>query len=461
VETDADRYTVSFVPIDTIAPSPENDDIYGAIEHDEQMESLIDSIRRRGLEEPIIVTSDGFIVSGHRRYFACCQLGLPTVPVRVSTVSRETCDDYHRLLTEFNPQRIKTASSLLKEALLRTRDEDATELLYDHRRASVEVEAQFMDVRGHKSVRPVSDKKRAFLNAAVRVIEDLREYWPLSIRQVHYRLLNNPPLISEPKRSKFDSEHYRYQNDKTSYDALVELLRQARYTGEVSMTCVDDPTRPQVVPKSYDNVSQFIHLQFSRFLVGYHRSPQLDQPRHIEVLGEKNTLMQILKPICLDYYVPLSLGRGYGSIPVWRDMSARFAASGKDAFTLVIASDYDPEGFDLADDAIRSLRDCFDVDVDYHRIAVTREQIDELDLAVDFNPAKETSSRIKSFVERTGGKKTWELEALPPQYVQEQLRAAIEANMDMEQYEASVKQMQKDAQYLAGVRAEIAGDFSL
>ncbi|TWU36651.1 hypothetical protein Q31b_49320 [Novipirellula aureliae] len=67
----------------------------------------------------------------------------------------------------------------------------------------------------------------------------------------------------------------------------------------------------------------------------------------------------------------------------------------------------------------------------YQRVAVDRNQIDELGLHGDFNPAKETSVRLKGFVERTGGKETWELESLPPEYLRDQVRAGIEANMDM------------------------------
>ena len=99
------------------------------------------------------------------------------------------------------------------------------------------------------------------------------------------------------------------------------------------------------------------------------------------MIGEKNTVAGILKPICGDYYVPLSLARGYTSIPVCRNIANRFRRSYKSAMTLIIASDYDPEGFDLADDVIKTLRDLWDVDVDYQRVAVNREQIDELDLS--------------------------------------------------------------------------------
>ena len=55
-----DAYAVEYVGIGDIKPSPENDDIYGAVVDDTQMELLVSSIRNRGLEEPIILSADNF-----------------------------------------------------------------------------------------------------------------------------------------------------------------------------------------------------------------------------------------------------------------------------------------------------------------------------------------------------------------------------------------------------------------
>ena len=127
--------------------------------------------------------------------------------------------------------------------------------------------------------------------------------------------------------------------------------------------------------------------------------------------------------------------------------------------TLVIVSDLDPEGLELADDAIRSLR-LHGVEADGHRIAVTREQIDELHLAEDFNPAKETSSRYAAFVERTGDTKTWEVEALPPDYLVDQIKGAIESNMDMEIYHEICDAEWEDCDRLAEIRSQIASQLT-
>ena len=61
-----------------------------------------------------------------------------------------------------------------------------------------------------------------------------------------------------------------------------------------------------------------------------------------------------------------------------------------------------------------------------------------------------------AFVERTGSNRTWELEALPPDYLVQRIKAAIEANMDMEVYEQVCDQEEEDCEELCRIREEIA-----
>jgi len=452
-----EKYKVKWVPVDSLRPSPENLDIYGEVADDKQMDHLRNSIQNRGLAEPILVSSDRYIVSGHRRHHACRSDGWTHVPVRIrDSIRREGNDQYHRELIEYNPQRIKTVGSLLREALLRDNNAADTYAAIEARReASMRVDADFMEVVGAKEITAISERRQEFLQAVQDIIKKLKPYWPVSIRQIHYQLLNDPPLKQTPRRTKFGAEHYRYRNDDSSYNSLVDLLTAARYHGHVSMSVIDDPTRPQRTHGGFDSVAAFIQQDIDGFLTGFHRDRQQDQPRHIEVFLEKNTLFRIAERSCNEYYVPFSIGRGFCSIPVWRDMARRFRESGRDRMTLIIVSDYDPEGLELADDAVRSMQ-LHGVPVDGHRVAVTLDQIKELNLAADFNPAKDTSSRYDGFVQRTGGAKTWECEALPPDYLVEQIKAAIEANMDMQLYEQVCAQELADCGELCRIRAQIA-----
>ena len=52
----------------SLRPSPENASLYREVDaSDPEIIKLAASIRRLGLREPLVVTSDNYIVSGHRR----------------------------------------------------------------------------------------------------------------------------------------------------------------------------------------------------------------------------------------------------------------------------------------------------------------------------------------------------------------------------------------------------------
>ena len=57
------------------------------------MDLLVDSIKAKGIIEPLIVRPDGSgeyeIISGHRRYHACKKIGIEKVPCFISELSRE------------------------------------------------------------------------------------------------------------------------------------------------------------------------------------------------------------------------------------------------------------------------------------------------------------------------------------------------------------------------------------
>ena len=95
--------------------------------------------------------------------------------------------------------------ALLREAILR----DST-TLEDTQAAIARVQAtmeptttpDYITVPGYKNVESVSESQSELLEAVQDVVARLREYWPLSIRQIHYQLLNDPPLWRIVGRSR-------------------------------------------------------------------------------------------------------------------------------------------------------------------------------------------------------------------------------------------------------------------
>jgi hypothetical protein len=93
--------------------------------------------------------------------------------------------------------------------------------------------------------------------------------------------------------------------------ALSRLCVSARYAGELPWPAIDDTTRTYDHRAGFHSVSEFITYGMERFLLGYHCDKQFDQPVYLEVLIEKNTLLNITRPVCREYYVPVTSGRGF------------------------------------------------------------------------------------------------------------------------------------------------------
>src|SRR5579871_1789829 len=105
------------------------------------------------------------------------------------------------------------------------------------------------------------------------------------------------------------------------------------------------------------------------------------QPNHVEIVGEKNTIEGVIRPIAMDYTIPYTIGRGYSSLPPRYAMAQRFKQSGKEQLVLLVLSDFDPEGEDIAESFARSMRDDFGIKrIVPIKVALTSEQVQEMPL---------------------------------------------------------------------------------
>lgn len=96
-----------------LRPHPENQRIYS---EKKLTDDFLESIRNGGIREALAVTKDGLIVSGHRRFRACQQLGFTSVPITV--VPYEDDAEILSALLDFNKQRVKTNREVAAEAEL-------------------------------------------------------------------------------------------------------------------------------------------------------------------------------------------------------------------------------------------------------------------------------------------------------------------------------------------------------
>ena len=206
-QADTKPYRAMRKRLSSLKPSPENLLLYSQIEeNDPEIIKLADSISRHGLHEPLIVTADNFIVSGHRRYVALCSNDQVLVPCRVLNVRRDsmTKDEYTALLREHNRQRCKSVAEQVREEMVDIDPAEAHARLRNQRDKSIYTLEQSgvepLEIEGNKTRHNISSQKSAHVQYVKQVVfEDRREYWPLSVRGCHYALLNYQFLRNIPR----------------------------------------------------------------------------------------------------------------------------------------------------------------------------------------------------------------------------------------------------------------------
>lgn len=430
-----------------ILTSPENDDIYHAINPDDPaFVALVESVRVNGILDPIVISIDDYILSGHRRYAAAKLAGLQNIPCRVENISR--CKEHNRFLIrlrEYNRQRNKTFDEKLREEVVSANPEVAYQSLIEHREERSQLDIETIDIRGEKRRCIISEAKTPMLKAVKQIIEKLRKYLPVSDRKIHYELLNAPPLIHASKPGS------TYRNDVKSWKSLVELLTRARIAGNIPMHVIQDSTRPVTVWNVHRDVQDYLRSEVGEFCNDYWRDLMQSQPNHIEIVGEKNTIESIIRPVAMRFCIPMTIGRGFCSLRPRYDIAQRFAKSGKKRLVLLMLTDFDPDGEEIAHSLARSMRDDFNIDdVQPVKVALTADQVEEFDLP-PMMQAKDGSVNYKKFAAKYGDD-VFELEAVAPEDLQQLLTDAIDAVIDRDAFNYELDQEKADAAKLEGVR---------
>jgi hypothetical protein len=369
------------------------------------------------------------------------------VQCRVEGISRHD-PEFVPLLREHNRQRVKGLDEVLRELVVSREPGKAYESLIAHRQAKAAVKGNFIQIEGVKTRNRISHNKRPMLEAVIREVNARRRYWPTSDRKIHYALLNDPPLRNARRANS------RYRNDRPSYQDLCDILTRARLAGLIPFDALSDPTRTVCTWDANREVGEFVTNQLEEFLDNYWRDLQQSQPNHIEIVGEKNTVEGSIRPVAMQFCIPYTLGRGYCSIDPRYKMSERYYASGKSTLIVLILSDFDPEGEDIAHSFARSMRDDFGiVDIEAKKVCLTHDQVLERGLPENYDIKRE-GSRYKKFKEKYG-ESVYELEALPEAELSRLLTESIDGVIDRDAFNDELDAEKKDAEEIAALREKV------
>jgi hypothetical protein len=436
-----------WVSPNTIRPAPQNEHIYRPVTCDNpDVLSLSVSLREHGVLEPLVITRDRYILSGHRRHAAALLAGLELIPCRVADFGIGD-PDFVPLLVQYNQQRVKSLDEVIREEVITSNPDDAHRALIEYRKAASRVSGEFLKIEGKKVRCAISKAKWEFLEAVKRIVFAQEDFWPLSDRLIHYDVLNDPPLRHASKPGS------RYKNDRKSYQDLTDLVTRARLCGEIPFDSIADPTREVCCWDVARDVGGFIRDSLNDFLKGYYRDLMQSQPNHVEIVGEKNTIESSIRPVAMEFCIPYTLGRGYCSLDPRHKMVRRFKASGRSKLIVLVLSDFDPEGDDIPNAFAKSIRDDFGVkDVLAQKVCLTYEQVMERKLAQTFD-MKTDGSRYKKFVKKYPDH-PWghELESLTHAERSKLLREAILGVIDVAAFDREIDCEKDDAVKLRAAR---------
>lgn len=233
----------------------------------------------------------------------------------------------------------------------------------------------------------------------------LAEIHPMTVRQVYYQLVSRQVI----------------ENNRTRYQAVSNLLRDARKDGTIPWEWVEDRTRRPRAVAMWDDLAEFAE-EARR---AYRRDVWAWQPAYTEVWLEKDALSGIFEDVLAGYGVTLNVGRGYDGWDSIHGAAERYEDGA--GVSVLYFGDFDPSGEDMA----RSLRDrlgFFDCFPEVIKCALTLADVERYNLPPDFTKASDT--RRAAFVAKWGDVAV-ELDALPAAVLRARLIGEVEARLDL------------------------------
>jgi hypothetical protein len=248
------------------------------------------------------------------------------------------------------------------------------------------------------------------LNQILDVLDDHQEYWPITPRQVLYRLMG------------------RGQATKADVHKIMYVLGRGRRGDVIPWEAVGDERSESMLPLVYADTAAFV-AETRVAAAGYRTDRQQEQPVYIEVFVEAVGAMRQVFRTTSDYSIPVYSGSGFNSITALREIVLR--AEARDVPTLIlIVGDYDPAGVEIrarVEADVGAFSDAHGTGIEVRTVALTEEQVDEFGL---FRQPLDARKRAK--YPRWPHGWSVELEALAPDDLAVLLRAAIEEPTDEE-----------------------------
>lgn len=273
-----------------------------------------------------------------------------------------------------------------------------------------------------------SNKQLEIINEAI--ITAVSADAPVTLRGVYYRVVSAGAI------------------DKTeqAYQLIGRQLLKLRRANRIKYSDITDGTRWILAPTTYDSLADAID-ETART---YRRSLWTTSPWRIQIFSEKDAISGVVQPISERWDVPLGVLRGYVSETFAWNVGQSLDKDHN--HVLVQLGDHDPSGVDAWDDFCHKV-DGFahwNTQIEFVRLAVTPEQIDELKLPT--RPTKLADTRAKGW---EGG--SVEVDAIPASVLRKMLDEFIAAYVDEHQLAVIRTAEESERKYFMQIADRLGG----
>jgi hypothetical protein len=246
-------------------------------------------------------------------------------------------------------------------------------------------------------------------------------------------------------------------NTHAEYRKLLNLVRNARLAGYISMDAIEDRTRSVERLSTWESPRNILETAAETFRFDKWR----DQSTKVEVWYEKDALSGVFEAACAEYEIPHVSTRGYSSLSLLREAELRFLKYRQplednyiytSKILVLHFADHDPSGLDMSVDLEGRLERDFMLGlygVCVERIGLTLEQVEEHNPPPNY--AKVTDSRFSSYIDEAGTDECWELDALSPQVLAKLVQEQVEEHLDKEKWKKALDREKKARKALANV----------
>ncbi|TSA06547.1 MAG: hypothetical protein D4R73_11140 [Deltaproteobacteria bacterium] len=279
-----------------------------------------------------------------------------------------------------------------------------------------------------------------------QIVKALQDYWPLTLRQIYYRLVAAGHI----------------ENTRSRYNDLSKLIKHMRLGDFLPWEVMEDRTRRLSDKRGFTDHGEFIAQETDNFLEGYTRCLVQDQVRYVEIWCEKDALSQVFEKVAWPYCIRAVTCKGYQSVTFLDNYRRRaLAAQEREQVPVILYfGDLDPSGVQMFEATRQTLEEEMNLfDVEYIRVALTPEQVAAYELPSDPAAVKLSDRRLKAYVRRFGMVAV-ELDALHPQTLQEMAVEAIESQFDMDLFMEHREVERQERERLAAIKAKVMAEFN-